>query len=101
MGLSFHNSLAVLQGYLGRKSPFVRTPKYDVLKMGEKIREKKYFSARMGTVSIMEGAFFIYFLAGLTWSIYHQEPSFLFMHFLLTVGYGLIFYFSLKNLWVR
>ena len=101
MGLSFHNSLAVIQGYLGRKSPFVRTPKYDVLNMGEKMRDKKYFNAGMSKISIWEGAFFLYFLAGLTWSIYHQEPSFLIMHFLLTLGYGLIFYFSLKNLWAK
>jgi len=101
MGLSFHNSLAVIQGYLGRKSPFVRTPKYDVLNDGEKMREKKYFNAGISKVSIWEGAFFFYFLAGLSWSIYNQEPSFLIMHFLLTLGYGLVFYFSIKNLWVK
>jgi len=101
MGLSFHNSLAVIQGYLGRKSPFVRTPKYDVLGAGEKMREKKYFNAGISKVSIWEGAFFLYFLAGLSWSIYNQEPSFLIMHFLLTLGYGLVFYLSIKNLWVK
>ncbi len=30
MGLSLHNSIAVLQGYLCKKSPFVRTPKINI-----------------------------------------------------------------------
>lgn len=101
MGLSFHNSLAVIQGYLGRKSPFIRTPKYDVLKTHEKIVGKKYFQAHIGKVGMWEGAFFLYFLSGLIWSIVHQEPSFLFMHLLLTLGYGLVFFFSIKNVWHR
>ena len=28
MGLSWHNSLAVVEGYIGKKTPFVRTPKF-------------------------------------------------------------------------
>lgn len=32
MGLAFHNSLAVIQGFWGQKSSFVRTPKYGIRK---------------------------------------------------------------------
>lgn len=98
MGLSFHNSLAVIQGYLGRKSPFVRTPKFDVLNITDEVIGKKYFNSKLSKVTLWEGFFFLYFLAGLTWSIVCKEPAFLSMHLLLTLGYGLIFYFSIRNL---
>jgi hypothetical protein len=31
MGLSLHNSIAVLQGFWGKKTPFVRTPKFNIV----------------------------------------------------------------------
>ncbi len=101
MGLSFHNSIAVIQGYLGRKSPFVRTPKFDVTQLGDKISKKSYFSSSISKMVLWEGFFALYFLAGLVWGIICQEPTFILMHLLLTIGYGLIFFFSIKNAFAK
>ena len=101
MGLSFHNSIAVIQGYLGKKSPFVRTPKFDVRGLGDQIAKKSYFSKKIGKTILWEGFFAIYFLIGLIWGIVNNEPTFIIMHFLLTIGYGLIFYFSIRNVFLR
>ncbi len=101
MGLSFHNSLAVIQGYLGKQSPFIRTPKFDVLKKTDSVLGKPYFKSGIGKVTWWEGLFFIYFLLGFIAGIIYNEPTFLLMHILLTTGYGLVFYFSIKNLWLR
>ena len=101
MGLSFHNSIAVIHGYLGRKSPFVRTPKFDITKVGEKIGEKAYFDRKISKVTMWEGFFFLYFSAGTIWSIVNDQPAFLMMHILLSIGYGLIFFFSVKNVWAK
>ena len=101
MGLSFHNSIAVIQGYLGKKSPFVRTPKFDVRGLGDQIAKKSYFSTKIGSTIMWEGFFALYFLIGLIWGIVAQEPTFVLMHFLLTIGYGLIFYFSVRNIFLR
>ncbi len=101
MGLSFHNSIAVIQGYLGKKSPFIRTPKFDVRKIGDQITRKNYFSTSLSKLSLWEGFFFIYFLLGMIWGIITQEPTFVIMHLLLTIGYGLIFFFSVKNAWTK
>ena len=30
MGLSLHNAMAVLEGYIGKKSAFIRTPKFNL-----------------------------------------------------------------------
>jgi len=101
MGLSFHNSIAVIQGYLGKKSPFVRTPKFDVRELGDQIAKKNYFSTSISKTILWEGFFAVYFFAGLVWGIIYQEPTFVLMHFLLTIGYGLIFYFSIKNAFIK
>jgi len=101
MGLSFHNSIAVIQGYLGKKSPFVRTPKFAVKDLGDKIAKKSYFSKKIGSTILWEGFFALYFLIGLIWGIVAEEPTFVLMHLMLTVGYGLIFYFSIRNIFLR
>jgi len=101
MGLSFHNSIAVIQGYLGKKSPFVRTPKFDVRQIGDQIAKKSYFNTKLSKMTLWEGFFAVYFLLGLVWGVICQEPTFILMHFLLTIGYGLIFFFSIKNALVK
>lgn len=101
MGLSFHNSIAVIQGYIGKKSPFVRTPKFDIRELGDQIVKKNYFSTSISKTILWEGFFSIYFLAGLIWGVMCQEPTFVIMHFLLAIGYGLIFYFSVKNAFIK
>ncbi len=101
MGLSFHNSIAVIQGYIGKKSPFVRTPKFDVRGLGDQIAKKKYFSTSFSKTILWEGFFAVYFLAGLVWGIICQEPTFVLMHLLLAIGYGLIFFFSIKNAFIK
>ncbi len=101
MGLSFHNSIAVIQGYIGKKSPFVRTPKFDIRELGDQIVKKNYFSTSISKTILWEGFFSIYFLAGLVWGVMCQEPTFVIMHFLLAIGYGLIFYFSVKNVFIK
>jgi cellulose synthase/poly-beta-1,6-N-acetylglucosamine synthase-like glycosyltransferase len=97
MGLSFHNSLAVIQGYLGKKTPFVRTPKFNIRSVTDRLNAQSYLSSRISGVSLLEGILFIYFLLALTWGIANNEKSFVFLHLLLTVGYGLLFYFSVRS----
>lgn len=101
MGLSFHNSIAVIQGYLGKKSPFVRTPKFDVRQISDQIVKKSYFSTSLSKLTLWEGFFAVYFLLGFIWGIICQEPTFILMHLLLSIGYGLIFFFSVKNAFVK
>ena len=42
IGISFSNASAVLAGVLGRRTPFIRTPKYGVARPGEGWRGKSY-----------------------------------------------------------
>ena len=43
-GLGVHNSIAVIQGILGKATPFVRTPKLNITDMKQDIVEKRAYS---------------------------------------------------------
>jgi hypothetical protein len=36
MGLSLHNSIAVFEGYIGKRTPFVGTPKFNIKSKADK-----------------------------------------------------------------
>ena len=100
MGLSFHNSLAVIQGYLGKKTAFVRTPKFDITKVGDGF-QKKYFSSKIKASAVVEGLLFFYFLFGFSYGIWSGVHAFAPMHFLLMIGNGLLFYYTLRSVTLR
>ncbi len=55
IGLSFSNAIGILQGYLGIRSGFVRTPKFNSVYAHEKIKQKKYAETKIGWLTLTEG----------------------------------------------
>jgi len=98
MGLSLHNTVAVLQGYQGKKSPFVRTPKFNINTVKDKLKASKYMKGKLNLITVGEGLLSLYFLAGIAGAFYLQNATFVFFHGLLAIGYGAIFFFSVKHL---
>lgn len=98
MGLSLHNSIAVLQGYFGKKSPFIRTPKFNIRGLSDTFSQKKYNIGKLGWTTIMEGFMALYFLGGIYAGIHLENYNFLLFHILLSFGYGTIFYYTLRHL---
>lgn len=98
MGLSLHNTVAVLQGYRGKKSPFVRTPKFNINTIKDKITAGKYLKGKLNLITIGEGLLSLYFLFAVWGAFYTQNTTFIIFHALLAIGYGAIFFFSVKHL---
>ena len=65
MGFSFQNSIAVLEGLFGKKSEFVRTPKFNIEALKEKWKENVYISRKISKNTIIEGLLVVYFLFGI------------------------------------
>ena len=101
MGLSLHNSVAVLQGYFGRKSPFVRTPKFNIHTIADSLKSKQYLSKKIPLTTVFEGLLALYFLGAIIAGLYYEDTAFIFFHFLLMFGYGTICYYSLRHLSFR
>lgn len=101
MGLSLHNSIAVIQGYLGKQSPFVRTPKFNIQNLKDSFSRNKYVIRKLSWTTIFEGLLAIYFSAAVLGAIYLNNTSFIVFHLMLALGYGTIFYYSLRHLSVK
>ncbi len=98
MGLSLHNSVAVIEGWRGKKSPFVRTPKFNIQNIKDSFVKNKYVSGKMSWTTIFEGILAVYFLGAAASAIWVQNTTFLFFHLMLALGYGTIFYFTVRHL---
>lgn len=97
MGLSLSNTVAVLEGYLGIKSSFVRTPKFNVAKKSE-FKGNKYDKKSISLITIGEGVLMAVFgFTTINRAIYGDLGMVPF-HLMLTLGYGLVFFNTLKEL---
>ncbi len=97
MGFSFQNSIAVLEGLIGKKSEFVRTPKFNIEALKEKWKENIYISKKISKNTIVEGLLVFYFLFGL-FSGYHLNDFALFpFHLMLFFGFSYVFVQSIKT----
>ena len=98
MGLSLHNSIAVFQGWLGKRTAFVRTPKFNIKQISDTFRNSKYLHGNLNFITIIEGVLCIYFIFAIYIGFYLEDLSLVLFHLLLAFGYGSIFYFSIKHL---
>lgn len=98
MGLSLHNSVAVIEGYRGKKSPFVRTPKFNIKSIADSFSKQNYLSKKLSWTTIGEGVMALYFAAAVVGAFYVQNTTFIAFHAMLAVGYGAIFVLSIRHL---
>jgi cellulose synthase/poly-beta-1,6-N-acetylglucosamine synthase-like glycosyltransferase len=85
MGLALHNARAVVQGWLRRASPFVRTPKLGATGHGPKAA----YGSRLATpLPLAQSALTLYFLMGLAADFYYRSYGLLPFHVLLVAGFG-------------
>ena len=98
MGLSLHNTIAVLQGYRGKKSPFVRTPKFDIKGIKDSFQKQNYLASKLPWSAIFEGILAVYFVAAVLIGLYLDNTIFIAFHTLLAFGYGTIFFYTVRHL---
>ncbi len=96
MGLSLHNGMAVLEGLIGRKTPFIRTPKFNVTNKHDSWLGNSYARSRINLNIILEALLCIYFLFGIAAGLWLKDPGLIFFHVMLALGFGSVFYYSIK-----
>ncbi|WP_299707599.1 cellulose synthase family protein [uncultured Pontibacter sp.] len=99
MGLSLHNSLAVMEGYMGRKTPFIRTPKHNLVQRGGTWRQQAYAVRSINPVTLLEGLLALYFGYGIVIAFQLQDFGLLPFHVMLVLGFGSVFLYSLFHSW--
>lgn len=95
MGFSLHNTIAVLEGHLGKKSEFIRTPKFNLKKYKDNWKNNKYMKKKISIHVIFEGLLVLYFAFGMysAFVVGDQGGDFgLFpFHLMLFLGFGYVF----------
>jgi len=95
MGFSLHNTIAVLEGHFGKKSEFVRTPKFNIKTVKDGWKNNKYIKKKPSLHVILEGILALYFVFGMysAFIVGTQGGDFgLFpFHFMLFIGFGYVF----------
>lgn len=99
MGFSLHNTIAVLEGHLGKKSEFVRTPKFNIKNIKDGWKTNKYIKKKPSIHVVLEGLLAIYFIFGMysAFVVGNQGGDFgLFpFHFMLFIGFSYVFFKSI------
>ncbi|MDA9235217.1 MAG: glycosyltransferase family 2 protein [Polaribacter sp.] len=99
MGFSLHNSIAVLEGHFGKKSEFVRTPKFNIKTLKDGWKNNKYIKKKPSVNVIVEGILVLYFAFGMysAFIVGDQGGDFgLFpFHLMLFIGFGYVFFKSI------
>ena len=96
MGFSVHNSLAVLEGHFGKRSEFIRTPKFNINSIKDSWKGNSYLTNRFSKNVIIEGLLFLYFGFAI-WSAFKlNDFGLLIFHLMLFSGFGFVFFKSLR-----
>ncbi len=98
LGLSLHNGLAVLEAYLGIKTPFLRTPKFNISKKHEDYQSNTYIQSSTPLTAYLELSLILYFIGGLVYSIYTGTYGYIPFLSLLIIGYSVVAFYSFKGL---
>jgi cellulose synthase/poly-beta-1,6-N-acetylglucosamine synthase-like glycosyltransferase len=97
LGLAMHNALAVAEGWLNRKSPFVRTPKFNARGKSGDWKSNTYSLKRIPGIVALEFLLFLYFAWGVGLGLYFGDFALLPFHLLLCLGHLLVVIYSMKH----
>jgi len=101
MGFSLHNTLAVLEGYFGKKSDFIRTPKFNINSVKDSWKGNKYIAKKISPNVVIEGLLMLYFAFGMysAFIVGDQGGDFALFpfHLMLFIGFGYVFINSLTS----
>lgn len=97
MGLSLHNALAVIEGYIGRKTPFVRTPKMGDRSADGGVFKDGYLKSVIAPMTMLEVMLSLYAVGGLFLAFYLDDAGLVPYHLMLAVGFGAVAYYSIAH----
>lgn len=91
MGLSLHNTISVMEGYIGKKTPFIRTPKFSSF---PNWKANKYIASAITPLTVFEGLLGMYFLSGIFFAIHWNDFSFIVLHSMAAFGFLVVCLYS-------
>lgn len=96
MGLSLHNSIAVIEGLIGRKTPFIRTPKFNISKK-DTAWTNTYSLKKLNKITYVEMAIAATASIALLLEIKNEYWGLIPYHLMLFLGYTAVSIISIKH----
>ena len=97
LGFSFHNSLAIAQAYGGKKTDFIRTPKFNIQRKGDSWKGNGYMNETINWKVIVEILLCMYFAFGLASAFYLKDFGLFIFHAMLFTGFAFVVYYTFKT----
>src|SRR5690606_25579432 len=97
MGLSVNNTRAVFEGLFGKKSEFVRTPKFNIKAAGDKWMDKSYQMKKIPFTSYIEGFLALYCGSGVVIAIANAQIAAVPFQLMFTAGFGMMAVLSIRQ----
>ncbi|UOB18765.1 cellulose synthase family protein [Abyssalbus ytuae] len=97
MGFSVHNTVAAVQGHIGKKSEFIRTPKFNIRNIHDSWKSNRYLSKKLSLNIVIEGFLIFYFLFAILSALKLNDFGFIPFYFLIFSGFVFVFYKSISN----
>jgi len=95
-GMSVNNTVAVFDAILGKKNEFLRTPKYGIITKDDDWKNKAY-NLPFTQTTLLEIFFGVYGIVAVFISIFSNNPVFVPIILLQTIGFFYIAYMSLSH----
>ena len=97
-GLGLHNTIAVVQGLIGRKSAFIRTPKLNILADDHKVTTNRAYTLKFLTFGfLLELLATVVFLGLSLHSLINGHFVLLSVYGYFAAGYVMVIYFTLEE----
>ena len=94
-GLSLHNAMAVIEGLSGKKTAFIRTPKFNITqRKDQQWKANKYLKKNLSLLTVLEALMAIYFTAGIVIGFVLEDYGLMPFHLMLAAGFGYISFYS-------
>lgn len=97
LGLTTYNAKAVFEGLIGIKSPFVRTPKYDLKNQNQATVEKKYAKMKLSIWLLLDFSIIIYAIYGVSLAFRLRQYGIAVFLIMVIIGFSYTFSLSLFN----
>ncbi|SFN27891.1 cellulose synthase family protein [Salegentibacter flavus] len=97
MGFSLHNSIAVLEGHLRKRSDFIRTPKFNINSANQNWKNNIYLSRTISPQLLLEFGLWLYFGFGLYSAFLLNDFSLAIFHLMLFLGFGFVVFKTIRT----
>ncbi len=96
LGMSFHNSIAVLQGYFGKRTAFIRTPKFNAESNGV-VALNRFSSSKLSSSFIVNTLLFLIFTTAVLYGFLAANFGFILFHITLSFGLALLLFYEIAE----